>query len=51
LASSIRALVQELDFTYAPLLFELDYLAATSNAAVRFAPVSSFPQLRPRHFF
>jgi phenylalanyl-tRNA synthetase beta chain len=40
------ALVQELDFTYAPLLFELDYLATTSNAPVRFAPVSSFPQIR-----
>ena len=40
------ALVQQLDFTYAPLLFELDYLAATSNAAVHFAPVSSFPQIR-----
>ena len=40
------ALVQELNFTYAPLLFELDYLAATSNAAVRYAPVSSFPQIR-----
>ncbi len=40
------ALVRELDFTYGPLLFELDYLAATSNAPVRYAPVSSFPQLR-----
>jgi phenylalanyl-tRNA synthetase beta chain len=40
------ALVQELDFTYAPLLFELDYLATTSNTPVRFAPVSSFPQIR-----
>ncbi|MDE2220236.1 MAG: phenylalanine--tRNA ligase subunit beta, partial [Gammaproteobacteria bacterium] len=40
------ALLQELDFTYAPLLFELDYAAATSNAPVRFAPVSSFPQIR-----
>jgi phenylalanyl-tRNA synthetase beta chain len=40
------ALVQELDFTYAPLLFELDYQAVTSNVAVRFAPVSSFPQIR-----
>jgi phenylalanyl-tRNA synthetase beta chain len=40
------ALVQALDFTYVPLLFELDYLAATSNAPVRFAPVSSFPQIR-----
>jgi phenylalanyl-tRNA synthetase beta chain len=40
------ALVRELDFTYGPLLFELDFLAATSNAPVRYAPVSSFPQLR-----
>ena len=40
------ALVQDLDFTYAPLVFELDYLAATSNAPVCFAPVSSFPQIR-----
>jgi phenylalanyl-tRNA synthetase beta chain len=40
------ALVQELDFTYAPLLFELDYQAVTSNVPVRFAPVSSFPQIR-----
>ena len=40
------ALLQELDFTYAPLLFELDYLEATRNAPVRYAPVSSFPQIR-----
>ncbi len=40
------ALVQELDFTYAPLLFELDYLAVTSNAPVRYAPVSNYPQIR-----
>ena len=40
------ALLRELDFTYAPLLFELDYLAATHNAPVRFQPVSSFPQIR-----
>ncbi len=40
------ALLRELDFTYAPLLFELDYLAVTSNAPVRFAPVSSYPQIR-----
>ena len=40
------ALVQELDFTYGPHLFELDFLAATRNAPVRYAPVSSFPQLR-----
>ncbi|MBS0387895.1 MAG: phenylalanine--tRNA ligase subunit beta [Proteobacteria bacterium] len=40
------ALVQEFDFTYGPLLFELDYQAVTQNAAVRYAPVSSFPQIR-----
>jgi phenylalanyl-tRNA synthetase beta chain len=40
------ALLRELDFTYAPLLFELDYLAATRNAPVRFMPVSSYPQIR-----
>jgi len=40
------ALTRELDFTYTPLLFELDYLAATRNAPIRFQPVSSFPQIR-----
>ena len=40
------ALLRELDFTYAPLLFELDYQAATDNAPVRFMPVSSYPQIR-----
>ena len=40
------ALVRELDFTYTPLLFELDYLAATHNAPIRFQPVSNFPQIR-----
>ena len=40
------ALIRELDFTYAPLLFELDFLAATDNAPVRYSPVSSFPQIR-----
>jgi phenylalanyl-tRNA synthetase beta chain len=40
------ALLRELDFTYAPLLFELDYAAATRNAPVRFTPVSSYPQIR-----
>jgi phenylalanyl-tRNA synthetase beta chain len=40
------ALARDLDFTYVPLLFELDYAAVTSNTAVRFAPVSSFPQIR-----
>ncbi len=40
------ALIQVLDFTYAPLLFELDYQAVTTSAPVRFAPVSSYPQIR-----
>jgi phenylalanyl-tRNA synthetase beta chain len=40
------ALLRDLDFTYGPLLFELDFLAATRNAPVRYAPISSFPQLR-----
>jgi phenylalanyl-tRNA synthetase beta chain len=40
------ALLRELDFTYAPALFELDYLAVTRNAPVRFMPVSSYPQIR-----
>lgn len=40
------ALLRALDFTYAPLLFELDYLAVTQNAPVRFMPVSSYPQIR-----
>ncbi len=39
-------LSRDLDFTYAPLLFELDYAAVTASEAVRFAPVSSFPQIR-----
>jgi len=40
------ALVQQLDLTYGPLLFELDFQAATANAPIRYAPVSSYPQLR-----
>ena len=40
------ALSRDLDFTYAPLLFELDYAAVTASMAVRFAPLSSFPQIR-----
>ena len=40
------ALTRELDFTYPPLLFELDYLQATRNAPIRFQPVSNFPQIR-----
>jgi phenylalanyl-tRNA synthetase beta chain len=40
------ALLRELDFTYTPVLFELDYLAVTRNAPIRFMPVSSYPQIR-----
>jgi phenylalanyl-tRNA synthetase beta chain len=39
-------LMKVLDFTYAPLLFELDYGAVTASVPVGFAPVSSFPQIR-----
>jgi phenylalanyl-tRNA synthetase beta chain len=40
------ALLRDYDFTYAPLMFELDFVAVTANTAVRFAPLSSFPQIR-----
>jgi phenylalanyl-tRNA synthetase beta chain len=40
------ALLRVFDFTYAPLMFELDYAAVTASTTVRFAPVSSFPQIR-----
>ena len=43
---ALAALARELDFTYTPLLFELDYDAATRNVPIRFQPVSSFPQIR-----
>jgi phenylalanyl-tRNA synthetase beta chain len=39
-------LARELDFTYAPILFELDFGAITTNRTIRFAPVSSFPRIR-----
>jgi len=40
------ALLPELDFTYAPLLFELDFRQVTRNAPMRYTPVSSYPQIR-----
>ena len=40
------ALLPELDFTYAPLLFELDFRQVTRNVPMRYAPVSSYPQIR-----
>jgi phenylalanyl-tRNA synthetase beta chain len=40
------ALVRQLNFTYAPQLFELDYDAVTSARPAAFAPVSAFPQIR-----
>jgi phenylalanyl-tRNA synthetase beta chain len=40
------ALLRVLDFTYAPMLFELDYAAVTASTAVRFTLLSSFPQIR-----
>jgi phenylalanyl-tRNA synthetase beta chain len=40
------ALVRDMNFTYAPQLFELSYQAVTSTVPVRFAPVSAFPQIR-----
>ena len=40
------ALVRELDLPAAPLLFELDLLAATRREVVRAAPISRFPQVR-----
>ena len=40
------ALVREFDFTYAPMLFELDYAAVVAARAVRYQALSSFPQIR-----
>ena len=40
------AVVREFDFTYVPMLFELDYVAVVDAQAVRYQPVSSFPQIR-----
>jgi phenylalanyl-tRNA synthetase beta chain len=39
-------LVQEFDFTYAPILFELEYQAALSAKMPRFAEISRFPRVR-----
>ena len=41
-----RELVQELDFTYAPILFELEYLRALSAKMPRFEEISRFPRVR-----
>jgi len=40
------ALVRELDLTYAPQLFELDWEAVAHCTPIRCAPVSAFPQIR-----
>jgi phenylalanyl-tRNA synthetase beta chain len=40
------ALVREFDFTYAPMIFELDYAAVVGAPAVHYHPISSFPQIR-----
>jgi phenylalanyl-tRNA synthetase beta chain len=39
-------LVQELDFTYAPMLFEVDYLQALAAKMPRFEEISRFPRVR-----
>ncbi len=39
-------LVQELDFTYAPILFEVEYLAALAARMPRFEEISRFPRVR-----
>jgi phenylalanyl-tRNA synthetase beta chain len=39
-------LVQELDFTYAPILFEVDYLQALAAKMPRFEEISRFPRVR-----
>lgn len=39
-------LVQEFDFTYAPILFELEYRAALAAKMPRFAEISRFPRVR-----
>ncbi|MGB8694252.1 MAG: phenylalanine--tRNA ligase subunit beta [Steroidobacteraceae bacterium] len=40
------ALVREFDFTYAPMIFELDYAAVVGAPAVHYHAISSFPQIR-----
>jgi phenylalanyl-tRNA synthetase beta chain len=39
-------LVQELDFTYAPMLFEVEYLPALTAKMPRFEEISRFPRVR-----
>ncbi len=39
-------LVQEFDFTYAPILFEIEYAAALSAKMPRFEEISRFPRVR-----
>jgi phenylalanyl-tRNA synthetase beta chain len=39
-------LVQELDFTYAPILFEVEYSAALAAKMPRFEEISRFPRVR-----
>ena len=39
-------LVQELDFTYAPILFEVEYLPALAAKMPRFEEISRFPRVR-----
>jgi len=39
-------LVQEFDFTYAPILFEVDYSAALAARTPRFEEISRFPRVR-----
>jgi phenylalanyl-tRNA synthetase beta chain len=40
------ALVRELDFTYAPILFELETDAVLRSQPARYQAISSFPQIR-----
>ena len=39
-------LVQEFDFTYAPILFEIEYLPALTAKMPRFEEISRFPRVR-----
>jgi phenylalanyl-tRNA synthetase beta chain len=39
-------LVQDFDFTYAPILFEIEYSAALTAKMPRFAEISRFPRVR-----
>jgi len=39
-------LVQEFDFTYVPMLFEIDYLQALASKMPRFEEISRFPRVR-----